>query len=344
VVDYVGYWKDRTGIAARQILQWMGMYQATFAKWKRSYGQEYQHNGWIPRDHWLEPWERERIIQFHYEHPLEGYRRLTYMMIDRDVVAVSPSTVYRVLSAADLLNRRTSRTKTKGTGFHQPSRPHRHWHVDVAHLNICGTFYFMTTVIDGFSRAVVHWEIREKMEELDIEIILQRAHEKHPDEKPRVITDNGPQFISHDFKAYIRLRGMTHVRTSPYYPQSNGKIERYHRTIKHECIRPKTPLSLEDARRVVTDFVKAYNNVRLHSAIGYITPADKMAGRAEQIQQGREQKLADAKQHRAEAKKNAKQQDGSYTTSARPEDKAMLGSNLSAESEPETESEELTAS
>ena len=237
------------------------MYQATFAKWKRSYGQEYQHNGWIPRDHWLEPWERERIVQFHFEHPLEGYRRLTYMMLDRDVVAVSPSTVYRVLSAADLLNRRTSRTKTKGQGFKQPTGPHRHWHVDVAYINICGTFYFMTTVIDGFSRAVVHWEIREKMEEIDVETILQRAREKHPDAKPRVITDNGPQFISQDFKAFIRLCGMTHVRTSPYYPQSNGKVERYHRTIKSECIRPKTPLTLEDARRVVTDFVKDYNSV-----------------------------------------------------------------------------------
>jgi transposase InsO family protein len=320
------------------------MYQATFAKWKRSYGQEYQHNGWIPRDHWLEPWERERIVQFHFEHPLEGYRRLTYMMLDRDVVAVSPSTVYRVLSAADLLNRRTSRTKTKGQGFKQPTGPHRHWHVDVAYINICGTFYFMTTVIDGFSRAVVHWEIREKMEEIDVETILQRAREKHPDAKPRVITDNGPQFISQDFKAFIRLCGMTHVRTSPYYPQSNGKVERYHRTIKSECIRPKTPLTLEDARRVVTDFVKDYNEVRLHSGIGYITPADMLAGRAKEIQQGREEKLEAAKRCRAEAKRRAREQDTTYTTSARSEDKAMLGSNLSAESEPETESEEVTVS
>ena len=257
---------------------------------------------------------------------------------------MSPSTVYRVLSAADLLNRRTSRTKTKGQGFKQPTGPHRHWHVDVAYINICGTFYFMTTVIDGFSRAVVHWEIREKMEEIDVETILQRAREKHPDAKPRVITDNGPQFISQDFKAFIRLCGMTHVRTSPYYPQSNGKVERYHRTIKSECIRPKTPLTLEDARRVVTDFVKDYNEVRLHSGIGYITPADMLAGRAKEIQQGREEKLEAAKRCRAEAKRRAREQDTTYTTSARSEDKAMLGSNLSAESEPETESEEVTVS
>ena len=84
-----------------------------------------------------------------------------------------------------------------------------------------------------------------------MEAILQRAREKFPGETPRIITDNGPQFVAKDFKEYIRICGMTHVRTSPYYPQSNGKLERYHRTIKSECIRPGTPLSLDDARRIV---------------------------------------------------------------------------------------------
>ena len=107
------------------------------------------------------------------------------------------------------------------------------------------------TVIDGYSRYVVHWEIREQMKEIDIEAILQRAKEKFPLARPRIVTDKGPQFVNKDFKQFVRISGMTHVRTSPYYPQSNGKIERYHRTIKHDCIRAKTPLSLEDARRVV---------------------------------------------------------------------------------------------
>jgi transposase InsO family protein len=113
------------------------------------------------------------------------------------------------------------------------------------------------------------------MKESDVEIILQRAREKFPDAKPRIISDNGPQFIAKDFKEFIRISGMTHVRTSPYYPQSNGKLERYHKTIKVTCIRINTPLSLGDARRLVADFVEHYNNTRLHSAIGYITPKDK---------------------------------------------------------------------
>ena len=172
-----------------------------------------------------------------------------------------------------------------------------------------------------------------------METILQRAREKHPDESPRIITDNGPQFISKDFKQFVRISGMTHVRTSPYYPQSNGKIERYHRTIKHECIRKKTPLSLDDARSVVAEFVARYNKERLHSGIGYIRPADMLAGRAKEIQQERDRKLEEARKRRATAKRDGQTTDTTYTKNARPEDKAMLGSNLSAESESKTDCE-----
>jgi putative transposase len=97
------------------------------------------------------------------------------------------------------------------------------------------------------------------MTEADIEVILERAKELHPEAKPRIISDNGPQFIAKDFKEFIRISGMTNVRTSPYYPQSNGKIERWHKSLKGECIRPGTPLSLEDARRLVQGYVEHYN-------------------------------------------------------------------------------------
>jgi len=156
----------------------------------------------------------------------------------------------------------------------------------------------MCSILDGFSRYIVHWEIREAMKESDVEIILQRAREKFPDAKPRIISDNGPQFIAKDFKEFIKVSGMTHVKTSPYYPQSNGKLERYHRTIKGKCIRVNTPLSLSDAQRLVTDFVDHYNNTRLHSAIGYITPIDKLQGRAEAILAQRDAKLAAARKAR----------------------------------------------
>src|ERR1019366_1075256 len=127
------------------------------------------------------------------------------------------------------------------------------------------------------------WDLRESMTEADIEIILQGAKENYPEARPRIISDNGPQFIAKDFKEFIRISGMTHVRTSPFYPQSNGKIERWHKSLKGECIRPGTPLSLDDARRLVEGYVEHYSNVRLNSAVGYITPKDMLAGRQQAI-------------------------------------------------------------
>ena len=116
--------------------------------------------------------------------------------------------------------------------------------------------------------------------------------------RPRIISDNGPQFIAKDFKEFIPISGMTHVRTSPFYPQSNGKIERWHKSLKSECIRPRTPLSLDDARRLVEGYVEHRNHVRLNSAIGYITPNDMLAGRQKEIQAARDRKLEETRRQR----------------------------------------------
>jgi transposase InsO family protein len=264
-----------------------------------------EHNAWIPRDWWLEEWEQQAILKFHFEHPLEGYRRLTFMMLDANVVAVSPSSVYRVLRKAGLMDRHNVKPSRKGTGFEQPLQPHEHWHIDVSYLNIAGTFYYMCSILDGCSRYITHWEIREQMTEDDVATILQRAREKFPDARPRIISDNGPQFIAKDFKEFIRICGMTHVRTSPYYPQSNGKLERYHRTIKGDCIRVRTPLSLEEARHLVRDYVEHYNQARLHSAIGYVAPVDRLLGRQQAIYDERDRKLAEARTRRQANRQSA---------------------------------------
>jgi transposase InsO family protein len=309
IVDFVRRWSGKTEIAVCRLIEWLKIAASKFYDWRNRYGKVNEHNSWIPRDHWLEEWEKQAIKDFHNDNPLEGYRRLTFMMLDRDIVAASPSSVWRVLSQAGLLQRWNKKPSLKGTGFHQPLKPHQQWHIDVSYINIAGTFYYLCSVLDGASRYIVHWEIRESMKEREVEIILQRALEKFPDAKPRVISDNGPQFVAKDFKEFIRICGMTHVRTSPHYPQSNGKIERWHQSIKAECIRPGVPLSLEDAQRIVGLWVNHYNTVRLHSAIGYITPLDKLEGREAQIFAERDRKLEQARlkrqQHRQQAQQTA---------------------------------------
>jgi putative transposase len=289
-------------------MPWLGISRSKYHDWIDRYGKVNEHNAWVPRDHWLTEDEIARICQFARQNPLEGYRRLTFMMLDADVVACSPASVYRALKKAGLLAGCTPNVTKKGTGYVQPLTPHQEWHVDVSYLNIAGTFYFLCSVLDGYSRFLVHWEIREKMEEIDVETILQRARERFPGVTPRIISDNGPQFIAKDFKEFIRVVGMTHVRTSPYYPQSNGKIERWHQTIKGECIRVQVPLSPDEARRMVSDYVGHYNQVRLHSAIGYVTPQDRLLGNDAAIHAARDRKLAEARERRQQLRQTRHEQ------------------------------------
>ena len=172
----------------------------------------------------------------------------------------------------------------------------------------------------------MHWELRESMTEAEAERVMARAREAFPGVKPRVISDNGPQFISRDFKEYIRVTGMSHVRTSPPHgskrPQSNGKIERWHKRLKKEAIRPMTPLSLDDATTVVTRFVNHYNNFRLHSALGYVTPKDTLEGRQQALWDERDRKLEAARELRRQARARLRQ--GSSPAEAHPEAAGQL--------------------
>jgi putative transposase len=307
IVDFVNCWSGQTGITVLSFLLWLGSATSKWHSWKDRYGNANEHNAWIPRDHWREADEQKAIVAFHDRFPLEGYRRLTVMMLDANVAACSPASVYRVLKEAGLLQRHNTKPSAKGTGFVQPWKAHEHWHRDVSYLNLAGTFYYLCSVLDGCSRFIVHWEIRETMKEQEIEQIIQRARERFPGVTPRIISDNGPQFVAKDFKEFIRVCGMTHVKTSPYYPQSNGKIERFHRTIKGDCIRTETPLSLEDAQRIVARYVEHYNTVRLHSAVGYVTPQAKLEGREKEILAERDRKLEAARQRRKQKRQAARQ-------------------------------------
>lgn len=220
------------------------------------------------------------------------------MMLDEDIAYVSATTVHRVLKSEGLIDKSNAKPSKKGTGFVQPSKIHSQWHIDVSYINAGGTFYYLCSILDGYSRFITHWDIKESMKEADIELIVQKALEKFEGEKPRLISDNGPQFRSREFKEFIRFSGMEQTFTSPYYPQSNGKIERWHKELKQTCIRPKSPRSLEEARDYVTSFIEDYNYRRLHSAIGYVTPFDKLLGIDTDLKKERKEKLYQAQEAR----------------------------------------------
>ncbi len=280
----------------------IGISKGKYFHWKKRMGRENQHNCNLPKSNWLLPWEREAIINYAKTHYAEndyflrdGYRRLTYRMLDDDLAAVSPSSVYRILKAEGLLNQwNTVKTSSKGNGFKQPDGPHQHWHTDIKYINFQGTFLFLISVMDGYSRFIVHHEVRANMTEYDVQLTIQKAREKYPDKMPSIISDNGGQFISKDFREFIKFLELTHIRTSVAYPQSNGKLERFHRSVGIECLHTNSFITIEGAREIIAKYINYYNQTRLHSAIYYLTPEDLLSGREKQRVAQREQKLQQA--------------------------------------------------
>lgn len=286
------------------MLNWINIGTSKYHDWISRYNQANSHNCKMPKSNWLLEWECKAIRDYAGKHIGEGYRRLTYMMLDENVVAVSPSSVYRVLKRAGMLNKWNKvKNSGKGRGFEQPLKPCEQWHIDIKYVNFKGTFLFLISIIDGYSRYIVHHELRAHMQTSDVQITVQRALEKHKGEKPRLITDNGAQFISKDFTEYLRLSGLQQARTSIAYPQSNGKIERFHRTIHEECIQKRSLINLDDARLQIFKYIESYNKERLHSSLNYLTPEDYLLGRVEARLHVRELKLQIAAEQRHYSRK-----------------------------------------
>lgn len=298
IVHYVAMITARTHIPLKRVLAWLGIKKNKYHQWRTRVGVPNKHNGKIPRATWILPWERDAIIAYRRTHLDEGYRYMTYMMLDENIVAVSPSSTYRVLKSAGLLSRWNVGKPLTKRGFEQPLHPHEHWHVDIKYVNFHGTFLFLISVIDGFSRYIVHHELRVSMQEYDVQLTIERALTFFPGVTPRIISDNGTQFIAKDFTEFMRLKGLQHVRTSIAHPQSNGKVERFHETISAECLRTQSFLDLDDARRRIADYIVFYNTKRLHSAIYYLTPLDVLNGRTLHRLHDREQKLQHAEHER----------------------------------------------
>ena len=286
----------------KEILKLIGIKKTKYYQWQYRTGKENSHNCVIPKGNWTLPQEKAAVINYVTQnYPVnsmflkEGYRRITYQMLDEDIVALKPSTVYRILKAAGLLNQWNTRKKAgKGLGFKQPDKPHKDWHTDIKYVNHLGTFLFLITVMDGYSRYILHHELRLNMTEYDVELTIQKAREKYPEESPNLISDNGPQYKAKEFAKYLKEIGLQHIKTSVGYPQSNGKMERFYRTLGEECLSTKSMLNLEDARSIISGFINYYNTQRLHSSLFYLTPEDFLMGRIEDRIKEREQKIQTA--------------------------------------------------
>jgi len=283
VVATVRHLHQRAEFPVKTSLSVLGLPRSTFFDWARleDGGKVARPPATTPKAHHITPDERAAVIAFAREHQELGHKRLSYAMADAGVAAVRPTTVYQILKEAGLIGRwKQPAITAHKTGFDQPSLPHEQWHTDIAYLNILGTQYFLISVLDGFSRAIIHHEVRVQMETRDVELVIQRALDTllTGTPRPRIISDNGSQYVSGQFKVFLRNTGCAHSKARVRHPQSNGKIERWHKTIKSECVRRAALGGLDEARGVLTDYVREYNESRLHSALNYLTPADYLKG------------------------------------------------------------------
>jgi putative transposase len=239
--------------------------------------------------------ERAAVLAYALAHPKDGYRRLTWQMIDDDVAYLSPSTVYRLLQDAELLAR-WKRSTHVGTAPPKPTRPHERWHTDLMYLRIADSWYFLVTVIDAYSRYVVHWELLASMTAADVRLVIQTALEQ-TGATPQLVTDNGSPFTSGEFKDLVRRIAFEHLRIRTYHPESNGVIERFHRSTREE-LRETALVNLGHARTIIAAWIAHYNEHRLHAGIGYLAPAEYYRGDPAARQAERQDKLARAREAR----------------------------------------------
>lgn len=283
----------RTGIHPAVLMSYLGLPKSTWNEWHGRKDTETRHNHGTPKSNWVTPEETRKIIEFcgNYKDRLRGYRYLSWLMVDRGVACVRPSTLYRILRRNGLFPKWAAPAELKKKGFDQPTRPNEQWHTDFSYVRVSGVFYYFACILDGFSRKILVRDLFQTMEGLNIEILVTRAKELYPDAHARIIHDNGRQFTSREFLELVARLELMETSTSPFHPQSNGKVERMHRTMKTEEVRRDDYNGGDDARPKMGRWVNFYDSERLHSAIGYLTPDEVFAGKMEERLAERREKM-----------------------------------------------------
>jgi len=290
--------KARTGWTVRRIVRRLGVPRTRYYDWKRREAEDLLDDrvpGSRSSPYAILPEEKAAVIDYALKHPKEGYRRLAWMMIDDDVAYVSPSSVYRILDEGDLLYR-WKRSQRSGEPPPEPTGPNERWHTDLMYLRIEDTWYFLVTVLDAYSRYVVHWDLLTTMTAAAVRVVMQDALKK-TGANPEIVTDNGSQFTAKDFRELVRDFQLEHIRIRTYHPESNGKLERFHRSTR-EALDDVELRNLGRGREIIGRWVDYYNRERLHAALDYLPPAEYWEGEPEARKQERSKKLERARQRR----------------------------------------------
>ena len=292
---------EESDLSARQTLREIQIPRATFYRWYRRYREAgvegLQARPPAARRYWnrIPPAIRQQVVDLALAAPERTPRELAWQFTDREGHFLSESSVYRLLKAFDLITSPAFVVMTAAKTFQQPThRPNELWQTDFTYLHVVHWgWYYLSTVLDDFSRYILAWTLRTAMGATDVIETLDLARaaagiDRVPVvHRPRLLSDNGPCYISGELAAYLETNGFAHTRGAPYHPMTQGKIERYHRSLKN-VVKLDHYYSPGELERTIARFVEDYNHRRYHESLQNVTPADVYFGRQATILARRE--------------------------------------------------------
>ena len=293
---------ENSEIGAKRTLEELSVCRSSYYRWYRKYTEEgfegLSNRKSNPRRIWnrIPDEEKEKVVAIALELPDQSPRQLAWHITDNNGYYISESSVYRILKQYDLIPSPAYIVMSASDKFKNPtSRINELWQTDFTYFKIVGWgWYYLGSILDDYSRYIISWKLFTSMTASDVKELLDIAIEKtnitrvSVRHKPRLLSDNGPCYLAGELKEYLARKEMTHTRGAPYHPMTQGKIERYHRSMKNQ-VKLNNYYFPEELTAELERFVGYYNNHRYHESLNNVTPADVYFGRARKIEDKRKE-------------------------------------------------------
>jgi putative transposase len=295
----------RSGQPVAEILTQLGLSAATYYRWAaRAQAGQLADRVVVPRRQACPPTPQEvaAVRASALTYPPLGYKRLAWLMVDQDAAYLRPYQVYQILLEHDLLARRPAVPPDTLRRPPEPDHPDQVWHVDLMYLYIRPRWYYLVDILDGYSRFLVHWTLNLTMTADTVTLTVQEALEQLPPRRagePKVVHDHGSQFLSGEWRAFVETVGVTDIKTRVAHPQSNGRVERLHRTHRAEGLLTADLSDYYHALEAMASWGQYYNQERPHAALRYLCPLDYYRGDPAARLAERTEKLIQAARSRA---------------------------------------------